>query len=273
VIPTPGLAAMGSQLLPPATNLAALKVSQAIGLSQKMAHSWRPDAILVLAKVVGPGNDGTVNVLTNPGAITMLFYSPSTTNGLAIVTTVPAGTLFATQTAGLPGQSLLPIPPQSLDLTTAVTAAHQAGLNSPIGQAELSVYQKPGRQPCLAWALYSQEIYPRVVSAATGAMLSPFEVVADKVAYYNQLAAAHARATQSSSGRGSAGSAFWPGPSQESSSPEQASSQTNTDDNTDDYNNSVGAQNAFDDGNSDAQARFNDNTPTSEDISNYSTGE
>ena len=207
----------------------------------------------------------------------MLFYSPSTTNGLAIVSTVPAGTLFATQTAGLPGQSLLPVPPQSLDLTTAVAAARQAGLNGSITQAELSVYQKPGRQPCLAWALYGQEMYPRVVSAATGTMLSPFEVVDDKVAYYNQLAAANARAVQSSGGRGSAGSVFWAGPSQESSSTEQASqqgsSQINTDNDPDDYNNSVGAQNAFDDGNSAAQARFNDNTPTSEDISNYSSGE
>ena len=78
-----------------------------------MAHSSRTDAILVLAKVAGPGNDGTVNVLINPGTITMLFYSPSTTNGLAIVTTFPAGTLFATQTNS-PPKAVLPIP-QALD--------------------------------------------------------------------------------------------------------------------------------------------------------------
>ncbi len=152
----------------------------------------------------------------------------------------------------------------------------------------MSFEQKNGKPMRLVWVLDTDEMYPRLVSAATGAVLSPFEVFDDKVADYNKLAAetqaAVARMRQSMGPRRrgaqnnggewtSAGIHYWSGDSQEGSSGEHSSqdasgNSSEEEDNT--YDNSVGAQNAWENGDSDAEARFDAGTPTETDQSSYS---
>jgi hypothetical protein len=189
-----------------------VKSSQVIEVCRQMAHSWRADASLVDLNVTGPAEAGSINLAANATAMVVTFYSPSSSCGLVITSTYPSGNLFATQTWGPPKTSLLPVPAQVIDLTQAVANARQAGLAGGLARAELSVFQEYGKQPCLAWAIYGQEMYPRVVAGVSGEMLSPFNVTADKVAYYNQLAAEHARNMRGGGSYGGGGYAGGPMP-------------------------------------------------------------
>jgi hypothetical protein len=225
-------------------------------------------------------NDGTVNLLVNPQAFTMYFYSPSTTSMVTVVSGAPVGTFYSTNppTTNSPTAIFLPIPPKALDLTDAVAAERQAGFNGGMEQAELNYYQENGKPIRLVWALFTGEAYPRVVSAASGAVLSPFVAFDDKVADYNKLAAdtQAALARMKATGRPGARSAwaaegllFWAGNSEGGGSqPESPAGSSGDEDQS--YENTVGAQNAFDDGNPDAQARFDAGTPTEVDQDNYS---
>ncbi len=188
--PMPPVIGAAANTLPQGTNFAAVKASQAIDVARKMAYAWHADAMLISARVFAPSNDGTVNLLVNPSAFTMYFYSPSTTSGLAIVSAAPVGTFYGTNPpATSPGTIFRPISPQALDLTDAVAAVRQVGFNGGMSQAEMYFCQENGKPIRLIWALFTGEPYPRVVSAASGAVLSPFVAFDDKVADYNQLAA------------------------------------------------------------------------------------
>lgn len=263
--------------LPAGTNLAAVKVSQVIEMSQKAALAWRPDAFLVSAGVNHPNPDGTVNILVAPMQIVLLYYSPSVNGCAAISSDGAAGTFVGGPSQTPRGPLLRPISPQALDLTDAMAALRKSGFNGGVGGAQLAVWQENGKPVRLTWSLYTGEPYPRVVSAATGALLSPFEIMDDKVADYNQLAAdTQAALSNARSGRGrgafaSLGIPFWEVAAARGEEP-QANGSGTPNSETDTWDNEVGAQNAFDNDDPDAQARFNENSPTVEDQAAYSDG-
>ena len=272
-------------MLPAGTNLAAVKVSQVIETARIMARMWHPDAFLISAGVFHPSPDGTVNLLANPSAFSLQFYSPSTAQRAIISSNAPAGSLYGgppTTTAAPP--PLVPIPPQAIDLTVAFKNLQLFGFTGGVDQAYMNFSQRDGKPLRLVWVLETGEAYPRVVSAASGALLNPFIVFDDKVADYNQLVAEHQAALARMRGprrRGSqnelssAGFNLWEGTSSESGggSNQQGGPNSSDEQNEDDeYNKSVGEQNAFDQGDMGAVDRIEAGVPTEVDTESYGGG-
>lgn len=267
--------------LPKDTNFAKVKVSQAVEVCRKLAQAWKPDAALVCVNVFGCNPDGTVNILANPQAFTLTFGSPSAKAAYTVVSVAPAGTFAPKPDAILPtGLTWLPISPKAIDLTEAFDAVRKFGFNGPITQARLYLSDKNDKPIRLVWSLEAGGAYPWIVSGASGAILSPFEVLDDKVADYNKLAAETAaaisrmRARQRHHGAQGAGGAwaetgmhYWGEGSHEGGG---GSGGGATEEDT--WDNEVAAQNAWEDGNSDAEARYDAGEPTVQDVETYGGG-
>jgi hypothetical protein len=271
-IVAPPSAPTGGVPLPAGTNVTAVKTSVAIDIGRNMARAWHPDAILFVVRVLYPSADGTANLTADPTAFGMLFYSPSTNTCLG-VGSGPSAAFYAGPYALPNGSILRAIPPQAIDLTDAYAAAKTCGFTGAATQAVMSFSNEHDKPQRLVWVLNTGEMYPRVVSAASGAVLSPFQVVDDKAADYNQLVADTQAALQSYESRhhghspfGTAGIHFYAGELHEGGSENHASGSP---DEADTWDNQVGAQNAWDEGDSDAEARFDAGAPTETDQVNY----
>jgi hypothetical protein len=266
----------GGVALPAATNVTAVKTSQAIEIGRKMAKAWHPDAILFVVRVLYPSPDGTANLTAVPTAFGMLFYSPST-NACLGVGSGPSAKFYAGPYALPDGAVLRAIPPQALDLTDAYAAAKTCGFSGGATTVVMSFSNEHDKPVRLVWVMDTGEMYPRVVSAASGAVLSPFQVVDDKAADYNQLVADTQAAVQQYESRhrghspfAAAGLHFYAAESREGGSENHSNGAP---DEADTWDNDVAAQNAWDQGDSDAEARFDAGTPTETDQVNYGGGD
>jgi hypothetical protein len=278
--PVIGGAAAGTSL-PAGTNFAKVKVTEVVDFCRKMAQAWHPDAVLVCVNVFAPNQDGTVNILANPQAFTITFGSASAASILTLVSIPPVGTFVANPTIHPPTVDYLPISSQALDLTVAFASVRQFGFNGPIGQAQLYFGHENGKPERLVWSLEAGGAYPWIVSGASGAILSPFEVLDDKVADYNKLAAQTQAAVagmlrsmpRHSGAQGiggtwlEAGMHYWSAEGQQGGAPGSSGGEEDT------WDNEVGAQNAWEDGNSGAEARYDAGAPTVEDQATYGGGE
>jgi hypothetical protein len=265
--------------LPAGTNFAAVKTTQAVEVCRKIAQAWHSDAALVCVNVFGPNPDGTVNILANPQAFTITFGSPSTMTAFTLVSALPTGSFVPNPGARLPTVDYLPIGPQALDLTDAYKSVRLFGFTGPISQARLYYGHENGKPERLVWSLDAGGAYPWIVSGASGAILSPFEVLDDKVADYNKLAAqtqaavaANLRSRQRHPGAQGAGGTwlesgmhFWSAEGNGGGGGSGGSSGGEEDT----WDNEVAAQNAWEDGNSGAEARIDAGEPTVEDQTNY----
>jgi hypothetical protein len=280
--PGPAMPIAGAMSLPAGTNLAQVKVSEAIDLCRKMATAWHADAFLISAYVFRPSSDGTVNLQAMPQAFTISFYSPSAASHLSIVSTPNVGTFAANPFARPPTVIVRAIPPGTVDLTQAISNERLFGFTGNAGSAQMFFAQENGKPLRLVWSLDVGEPYPRIVSAATGALLSPFQVYDDKVAAYNKLAAETAAAVaamrshnrhrgQAYAGEWAGGGLhFWSGESHGSESGTNGESGTSNEQDT--WDNDVAAQNAWEAGDTDAEANFDAGTPTEVDVATYGGG-
>jgi uncharacterized membrane protein YgcG len=272
IVGTAATAVAGSVALPDGTNLTSVKPADAIGASRALAAGWHADAILIWAQVVSPSPDGTVNILAHPQAFNFLFYSPSTTSSISIVSTAPTGNLIIAAPATPRPMPTIAIKPAAIDLTQAFANEKLFGFNGNASQATLS-FAVVGKKPMrLVWEIQTGEAYPRIVSGSTGAILSPFEVLDDKVADYNQLAALH-RVGNRSGGNGFAsrtetGINIWepdPNPSATNANGEQPTEE-------DTWDRDVRLQNAFNNNDPEAYNRTLNNENTDADLENYGGG-
>jgi len=272
IVGTAATAVAGSVALPDGTNLASVKPADAIGASRALAAGWHADAILVWVQVVSPSPDGTVNILAHPQAFNFLFYSPSTSTRISIVSTAPTGNLIIAPPATPSPMPTIAIKPQAIDLTQAFANEKLFGFNGNASQASLS-FAAVGKKPMrLVWEIQTGEAYPRIVSGSTGAILSPFEVLDDKQADYNQLAALHRSGGGGNRGGGNGsvwrtetGINIWepdPNPSATNANGEQPTEE-------DTWDRDVRLQNEFDSGNTDAYNRTLNNENTDADLQNY----
>jgi hypothetical protein len=274
IVGTAATAVAGSVALPDGTNLASVKPADAIQASRALAAGWHTDAILLWAQVVSPSPDGTVNILAHPQAFNFLYYSPSTSSSISIVSTAPTGNLIIAAPATPRPMPTIAIKPQAIDLTQAFANEKLFGFNGNASQATLS-FAAVGNKPMrLVWEIQTGEAYPRVVSGATGAILSPFEVFDDKVADYNQLAALHRGGNRGGGGGGGfalrteTGINVWepdPNPSATSANGEQPTEE-------DTWDRDIRLQNEFDAGNTDAYNRTLNNENTDADLQDCGGG-
>jgi uncharacterized membrane protein YgcG len=273
--PVIGPVAGAANALPTGTNFAQVKVSQAIEVCREMALMWKADAVLVSANVFGPSDDGTVNIVANPQAFTIAFYSPSAATSVSIVSTGAPGTFAPKLDARPPTVLMRGIPAQTIDLTQAIANEKLFGFTGKIRSAQMFFGQEKDKPVRLVWSLETGEDYPRVVSAATGAILSPFVVYDDKVKDYNKLAAETAAAVAAMKGRGRGrgqphggdwlenGMHYW---SSEGGSSGGGGGEADT------WDNDVAAQEAWEAGDSGAEARFDAGEPTGADTATYGGG-
>jgi hypothetical protein len=259
---------------PLANDLTHVKSSDALKASRATAAAWKPDALLFWAQVAFPNPDGTVNILAHPQAFNFLYYSPSANTAVSVVSTAPTGALVITAPANVRPMPTIPIKLQSIDLSQAFTNGKLFGFNGNASQATLSFQAGRNKPMRLVWEIEVGADYPLVISGATGALLSPFEIVDDKVADYNALAAAHARGGRNGRGavtwRSETGINFW-----EPDSNHSADSRTNNPngpDEEDTYDRDVRLQNAFDNGDTAAYDRTLNNENTDQDFQNYGGG-
>ena len=275
--PLPGViggAAVNS--LPKNTDFTKVQVSQAIDVCRKMALMWKPDAVLVSANVFGPGDDGTVNILANPQAFTIAFYSPSSSACVSIVSTGEPGTFAPKLDARPPTVPMRGIPAKTVDLTEAIANEKLFGFTGKIRSAQMFFSDQKNKPVRLVWSLETGEAYPRVVSAATGAILSPFEVYDDKTKDYNELAAQTAAAVAAMRahhrGRGQPHGGEWLENGMHYWSGEGGGGGGGGSGEQDTWDNDVAAQEAWEAGDSGAEARFDAGEPTVEDTATYGGG-
>jgi len=267
--------------LPKETNFAKVEINQAIEVCRKMALMWKSDAVLVSAYVFGPSDDGTVNILANPQAFTIAFYSPSAATCVSIVSTPQPGTFAPKLDARPPTVPMRAIPAKTVDLSQAIANEKLFGFTGKIRSAQLFFTDQKSKPVRLIWSLETGEAYPRVVSAATGAILSPFVAYDDKVKEYNELAAQTAAAVAvmraHHRGRGQPhggewvenGMHYW---SSEGGSHEGGGGGEGGAGEQDTWDNDQAAQEAWEAGDSGAEARFDAGEPTVEDTATYGGG-
>lgn len=264
----------GGKALAAGTNFAAVKVKDAIDVCKPMAKAWQADAVLCCVNVFGPNPDGTVNILANPQAFTLTFGSATARNILTLVSAGQTGNFVVKPNAIAPTVDYLPIPDKALDLTDAFNSVRAFGFTGAISQARLQFGHENNKPERLYWSLEAGGPYPWIVSAASGAILSPYEVLDDKVADYNKLAAETAAALRSiphrpgARGPGGvwveAGMHYW---SAETGGGGGSGGEEDT------WDNDVAAQNAWENGDSDAEARFDAGEATSVDVETYGGNE
>jgi hypothetical protein len=257
-------------------DLTRVKSGDAIKASRTIAAAWQADAVLVWAQVVTPNPDGTVNILAHPQALNFLYFSPSTNTAVSVVSTAPTGSLTISAPANVRPAPSVPIKPQAIDLSQAFTNAKLFGFNGNASQATLSFQAARNKPMRLVWEIQAGGSYPVVVSGATGALLSPFEIVDDKVADFNALAAArHAgrgRINTSAGFRSQTGINFWqPDAIPNSDNSNNQSAPTNE---TGEEAKNTALQNAYDAGDMAAYNRILNNEMTDADYQNFvdSTG-
>jgi len=168
----------------------------------------------------------------------------------------------------------MPVKPQAIDLSQAFANAKLFGFTGNASQATLSFQAARNKPMRLVWEIQAGAAYPLVVSGATGALLSPLEVVDNKVAAYNALAAWHGggRINTSADFRSQTGINFWQldaNPNLDNSN--NGSGATNE---ADDAARNAALQNAYDAGDMDAYNRILNNEMTDTDRQNFfdSTG-
>ncbi|MGA2582832.1 MAG: hypothetical protein ABSG31_06100 [Tepidisphaeraceae bacterium] len=267
IIGTSVTAVAGSVALPDGTNLASVKPADAIQAARALAAGWHADAVLVWVRVASPSQDGTVNILAHPQAFNFLFYSPSVSSSISIISTAPTGNLIVAAPAMPNPMPTIAIKPQAIDLTQAFTNEKIFGFNGNATQATLSfaaVGMKPMR---LVWEIQTGEPYPRIVSGATGAILSPFEVLDKKQADYTELAALHRPGVSGTAWQIETGINVWepdpnPSPTNDGQSTEE-----------DTWDRDVRLQNAFNNDDTDAYNRTLNNENTDADLENYGGGD
>jgi hypothetical protein len=258
------------------SDLTRVKSGDAIKASRAIAAAWQADAVLVWVQVVTPNPDGTVNILAHPQAFNFLYFSPSTSTAVSVVSTAPTGSLTISAPATVRPAPSIPIKPQAIDLSQAFANAKLFGFNGNASQATLSFQASRNKPMRLVWEIQAGGSYPVVVSGATGALLSPFEIVDDKVADYNALAAAHraghGRINTSTGFRSQTGINFWqPDANPNSDNSNNRSGATNE---TDEAAKNSALQNAYDAGDMEAYNRILNNEMTDADYQNFvsSTG-
>jgi hypothetical protein len=256
-------------------DLTRVKSGDAIKASRATAATWQTDAVLLWVQVVTPNPDGTVNILAHPQAFNFLYFSPTTNTAVSVVSTAPTGSLTISAPANVRPPPSVPIKPQAIDLSQAFANAKLFGFNGSASQATLSFQAARNKPMRLVWEIQAGGSYPLVVSGATGALLSPFEIVDNKVADYNALAAQHAgrgRINTSSGFRSQTGINFWqPDANPNSDNSNNRSGATNE---TDEAARNAALQNAYDSGDMAAYNRILNNEMTDADYQNYvnSTG-
>jgi hypothetical protein len=261
--------------LPKDVDFTRVQVAQAIEVCRKMAILWKQDAVLVSANVFGPSDDGTVNILANPQAFTIAFYSPSAATCVSLVSTGQPGVFAPKLDARPPTVPMRGIPAKTVDLTEAIANEKLFGFTGKVRSAQMFFSDQKNKPVRLVWSLDTGEAYPRVVSAATGAILSPFEVYDDKVKNYEKLAAETAAAVAAMRahhrGRGQPHGGEWLENGMHYWSGEGGGGGGGGEQDT--WDRDVAAQEAWEAGDSGAEARFGAGEATGNDIATYGGGE
>jgi hypothetical protein len=256
-------------------DLTRVKSGDAMKASRAVAAAWQADAVLLWVQIVAPNPDGTVNILAHPQAFNFLYFSPSTNTNVSVVSTAPTGALTVSPPANVRPAPSMPIKPQAIDLSQAFANAKLFGFKGNASQATLSFQAAANKPMRLVWEIQAGGAYPLVVSGATGALLSPFEIVDNKVSNYNTLAAWHAnrgRINTSAGFRSETGINFWqPDAIPDSDHSDNRSGATNE---TDEEAKNSALQNAYDAGDTAAYNRILNGEMTDADYQNYiaSTG-
>jgi hypothetical protein len=243
--------------------------------SRAVAATWQSDAVLLWMQVVSPSPDGTVNILAHPQAFNCLYYSPSANGEISVVSTGPTGVMVIAAPVNVRPAPTVAIKPQAIDLSQAFANWKLFGFNGNASQATLSFQAARNKPMRLVWEIQAGAAYPLVASGSTGALLSPFEIVDNKVADYNALAASHARrgGMNTSSGfRTQTGINFWP--VEDSTNSENPNNPSGGNDESEEAESNAALQNAYDAGDMAAYNLIQNNEMTDADRENFfnSTG-
>jgi hypothetical protein len=272
-LPLPQIVASGGNGVSLGNDLTRVKSRDAMAASRAVAATWQSDAVLLWMQVVSPNPDGTVNILAHPQAFNCLYYSPSANGEISVVSTAPTGVMVIAAPVNVRPAPTIAIKPRAIDLSQAFANWKLFGFNGNASQATLSFQAARNKPMRLVWEIQAGAAYPLVASGSTGALLSPFEIVDNKVADFNALAASHARrgGMNTSSGfRTQTGINFWP--VEGSTNSENSNNPSGGSDESAEAERNSALQNAYDAGDMAAYNRIQNNEMTDADRENYFNG-